>query len=98
MYSYLENEPPLNPLLSSFFSKTISMLLTKTPDKDWFLYQKTCLQLLEYLKSRENFIDLIIRHFCTPVIPDLIMQMLRELKGAPLKKNAYEVSIQYIAF
>lgn len=69
------------------------MLLTKTPDKDWFLYQKTCLQLLEYLKSRENFIDLIIRHFCTPVIPDLIMQMLRELKGAPLKKNLYEVSI-----
>lgn len=71
------------------------MLLTKTPDKDWFLYQKTCLQLLEYLKSRENFIDLIIRHFCTPVIPDLIMQMLRELQGAPLKKNLYEVSINF---
>ncbi|KAL5292567.1 PPP6R2 family protein [Megaselia abdita] len=90
LYSYLENEPPLNPLLSSFFSKTISMLLTKTSDKDWFLYQKTCLQLLEYLKSRENFIDLIILHFCTPVIPDLIMQMLRELKGAPLKKYVFE--------
>lgn len=90
LYSYLENEPPLNPLLSSFFSKTFSMLLTKNFDQDWFLYQKMCLQLIEYIKSQGNFLDLIFRHFATPVIPDLLMQMLNDVQGGALKKNLYE--------
>lgn len=90
LYSYLENEPPLNPLLSSFFSKTFSMLFTKNFYQDWFLYQKMCLQLIEYIKSRGNFLDLIFRHFSTPVIPDLLMQMLNDVEGGALKKNLYE--------
>uniref|UniRef100_A0A0A1WFA3 Serine/threonine-protein phosphatase 6 regulatory subunit 2 n=1 Tax=Zeugodacus cucurbitae TaxID=28588 RepID=A0A0A1WFA3_ZEUCU len=89
LYSYLENEPPLNPLLSSFFSKTFSMLFTKKAEQDWFLNQQMCLQLLEYIKSQNNFLDLICKHFSTPVIPDLIMQMMREVEGQ-MKRNVYE--------
>ncbi|XP_004524511.2 serine/threonine-protein phosphatase 6 regulatory subunit 3 isoform X2 [Ceratitis capitata] len=90
LYSYLENEPPLNPLLSSFFSKTFSMLFTRKAEQDWFLYQQMCLQLLEYIKSQNNFLDLISKHFSTPVIPDLIMQMMREVEGGQMKRNLYE--------
>ncbi|XP_018793418.1 PREDICTED: serine/threonine-protein phosphatase 6 regulatory subunit 3-B isoform X1 [Bactrocera latifrons] len=89
LYSYLENEPPLNPLLSSFFSKTFSMLFTKKAEQDWFLNQQMCLKLLEYIKSQNNFLDLICKHFSTPVIPDLIMQMMREVEGQ-MKRNLYE--------
>ncbi|XP_053956782.1 serine/threonine-protein phosphatase 6 regulatory subunit 3 isoform X1 [Anastrepha ludens] len=90
LYSYLENEPPLNPLLSSFFSKTFSMLFTKKAEQDWFLYQQMCLKLLEYIKSQNNFLDLICKHFFTPVIPDLIMQMMRDVEGGQMKRNLYE--------
>ncbi|EDV95682.1 serine/threonine-protein phosphatase 6 regulatory subunit 3 [Drosophila grimshawi] len=90
LYSYLEKEPPLNPLLSSFFSKTFSMLFTKKPEQDWFLYQHMCLQLLEYIKSQKTFLDFICKHFDTPVIPDLIMQMMKDIDGGQLKRNLYE--------
>ncbi|KAH8297634.1 hypothetical protein KR054_004618 [Drosophila jambulina] len=90
LYSYLEKEPPLNPLLSSFFSKTFSMLFTKKPEQDWFLYQHMCLQLLEYIKSQKTFLDFICKHFDTPVIPDLIMQMMKDIEGGQLKRNLYE--------
>ncbi|KAH8406898.1 hypothetical protein KR222_010515 [Zaprionus bogoriensis] len=90
LYSYLEKEPPLNPLLSSFFSKTFSMLFTKKPEQDWFLYQHMCLQLLEYIKSQKNFLEFICKHFDTPVIPDLIMQMMKDIDGGQLKRNLYE--------
>ncbi|EDV41226.1 uncharacterized protein Dana_GF10914 [Drosophila ananassae] len=90
LYSYLEKEPPLNPLLSSFFSKTFSMLFTKKPEQDWFLYQHMCLQLLEYIKSQKNFLDFICKHFDTPVIPDLIMQMMKDIEGGQLKRNLFE--------
>lgn len=92
LYSYLENEPPLNPLLASFFSKTFSMLFTKKSDQDWFLYQQTCLKLLEYLKTKSNFLDLICKHFTTPIVPDLIMEMMRNVEGAQLKRSLFEVS------
>ncbi|XP_037934617.1 serine/threonine-protein phosphatase 6 regulatory subunit 3 isoform X2 [Teleopsis dalmanni] len=90
LYSYLEKEPPLNSLLSSFFSKTFCMLFTKKAEQDWFLYQQMCLQFLEYLKSQNNFLDLICKHFTTPVIPDLILQMMRDVEGGQLKRNLYE--------
>ncbi|XP_037811985.1 serine/threonine-protein phosphatase 6 regulatory subunit 3 isoform X4 [Lucilia sericata] len=90
LYSYLENEPPLNPLLASFFSKTFSMLFTKKSDQDWFLYQQTCLKLLEYLKTKSSFLDLICKHFSTPIVPDLIMEMMRNVEGAQLKRSLFE--------
>lgn len=91
LYSYLENEPPLNPLLASFFSKTFSMLFTKKSDQDWFLYQQTCLKLLEYLKTKNNFLDLICKHFTTPIVPDLIMEMMQNVESE-VKRNLFEVS------
>lgn len=53
-----------------------------------------CLQLLEFIKSRGNFLDLIFKHFATPVIMDLLLQIIKEVQGGTLKKNLYEVSVE----
>lgn len=33
LYSFLQNEPPLNPLLASFFSKVLSILIGRKPEQ-----------------------------------------------------------------
>lgn len=33
LYGFLQNEPPLNPLLASFFSKVLSILIGRKPDQ-----------------------------------------------------------------
>lgn len=33
LYGFLQNEPPLNPLLASFFSKVLSILIGRKPEQ-----------------------------------------------------------------
>lgn len=33
LYGFLKNEPPLNPLLASFFSKVLSILIGRKPEQ-----------------------------------------------------------------
>lgn len=33
LYGFLHNEPPLNPLLASFFSKVLSILIGRKPEQ-----------------------------------------------------------------
>lgn len=33
LYSFLLNDPPLNPLLASFFSKVLSILISRKPEQ-----------------------------------------------------------------
>lgn len=57
----------------------------KQPEQDWFLYQAICLHLLEFIKSKDNFLDVMIQHFATPVVVDLMLSMLNDVEDAKMK-------------
>lgn len=91
LYGFFEQEPPLNPLLTSFVCKTFGTLIMKKVELDWFLYQTICLQVLEFIKSKDNFLESILQHFSTPVVMDLLLNMLNEIEDPKMKCNFLEV-------
>ena len=46
LFSFMELEAPLNPLLASFFSKAVAMLLTRKPEQVLKFYLTTFLNVL----------------------------------------------------
>lgn len=88
--SFFEQEPPLNPLLASFICKTFSTLIIKKMEQDWFLYQTICLQVVEFIKSKENFLDALTQHFATPVVVDLLLNMLNDIEDPKMKSSFLE--------
>lgn len=87
LYSFLEADPPLNPLLASFFSKTFSVLIARTSEQNWYSYQFTCLQVLEFLKSKENCVSLLLKHLGTSAIMDLLFKLITKVEGGEMKQN-----------
>ncbi|KAI2561433.1 PPP6R3 isoform 18, partial [Pan troglodytes] len=65
LYSFLLNDSPLNPLLASFFSKVLSILISRKPE-----------QIVDFLKKKHDFVDLIIKHIGTSAIMDLLLRLL----------------------
>lgn len=90
LYSFFEQKPPLNPLLVSFICKTFSTLIMKKVEQDWFLYQTICLHVLEFIKSKDNFLDAMTQHFATPVVVDLMLTMLNDVEDAKMKSSFLE--------
>lgn len=90
LYAFLEQDAPLNPLLLSFFSKVFGMLWTQKPKQDWFTYQFVCVTLLEFLKSRGNFLETVLRHVYSPVMLDLVYHMVTHIEGPDIRKTLYE--------
>jgi serine/threonine-protein phosphatase 6 regulatory subunit 3 len=90
LYSFFEQDPPLNPLLASFICKTFSSLIMKKMEQDWFLYQTICLHVLEFIKSKDHFLDAMTKHFATPVVVDLLLNMLNDVEDAKMKSSFLE--------
>ncbi|KAM3960068.1 phosphatase 6 regulatory subunit 1-like protein fmt [Aphomia sociella] len=74
---FLNKDPPLNPLLASYFSKTVEMLLERSPKQDWYLYHIVCLRVLDFFKSRRDFLPNLLRHISTSAIADTFKYFIR---------------------
>ncbi|XP_076169433.1 phosphatase 6 regulatory subunit 1-like protein fmt isoform X2 [Ptiloglossa arizonensis] len=87
LYSFIDTDQPLNPLLASFFSKTIGVLVARKTDQNWYSYQFTCLQVLDFLKSRQTCVDLLLQHLETSAIMDLILKLVTQVEGNDIRQN-----------
>ncbi|XP_045465084.1 serine/threonine-protein phosphatase 6 regulatory subunit 3 isoform X2 [Harmonia axyridis] len=87
LYHFLDREPPLNPLLASFFSKIMGALIAKKTEQNWLSYQFTCLQVLDFLKAKDTFISLLLKHIGTSAIMDLMLKLFTQVEGIETKQN-----------
>ncbi|ENN79829.1 hypothetical protein YQE_03652, partial [Dendroctonus ponderosae] len=76
LYGFLENEPPLNPLLASYFSKIMGGLIAKKTE-----------QVLDFLKARDTFLPLLISHLGTSAIMDLMLKLMTQVEGIEMRQN-----------
>ncbi|XP_044748318.1 serine/threonine-protein phosphatase 6 regulatory subunit 3 isoform X2 [Coccinella septempunctata] len=87
LYNFLDREPPLNPLLASFFSKIMGALIAKKTEQNWLSYRFTCLQVLDFLKAKDTFISLLLKHIGTSAIMDLMLKLFTQVEGIETKQN-----------
>ncbi|XP_028397033.1 serine/threonine-protein phosphatase 6 regulatory subunit 3-like [Dendronephthya gigantea] len=69
LWTFLDTEKTLNPLLASFFSKVFSLLVGR----------KTTL-VLQFLKSKDTPVDRILRHIDTSAIMDLVLKLANNVE------------------
>ncbi|XP_063910492.1 serine/threonine-protein phosphatase 6 regulatory subunit 3 isoform X1 [Zophobas morio] len=87
LYSFLECEPPLNPLLASYFSRIMGALIAKKTEQNWLSYQFTCLQVLDFLKAKDTFISLLLKHLGTSAIMDLMLKLMTQVESLEMRQN-----------
>ncbi|XP_018320980.1 serine/threonine-protein phosphatase 6 regulatory subunit 3 isoform X2 [Agrilus planipennis] len=87
LYSFLDSEPPLNSLLASYFSEIMCVLIAMKTEQNWLSHQVTCLQVIYFLKKKENFIPLLLKHIGTSAIMDLTLKLMTQVKGTELRQN-----------
>jgi hypothetical protein len=61
--------------------------------QNWYSYQFTCFQVLEFLKSKENCISLLLKHLGTSAIMDLMLKLITHVEGVEMRQNILNVSI-----
>ncbi|XP_063067543.1 serine/threonine-protein phosphatase 6 regulatory subunit 2a [Engraulis encrasicolus] len=74
LYQFLEQEPPLNPLLASFFSKTIGNLIARKTE-----------QVIPFLRKKHNFISLVLNHIDASAMMDLLLRLISCVEPAMLR-------------
>ncbi|XP_057597272.1 serine/threonine-protein phosphatase 6 regulatory subunit 2 isoform X2 [Hippopotamus amphibius kiboko] len=76
LYDFLDREPPLNPLLASFFSKTIGNLIARKTE-----------QVIVFLRKKEQFISLVLKHIGTSALMDLLLRLASCVEPAGLRQE-----------
>ncbi|NXG52633.1 PP6R2 phosphatase, partial [Psilopogon haemacephalus] len=77
LYDFLDREPPLNPLLASFFSKTIGNLIAR----------KTEQVVIAFLRKKDKFISLVLKHINTSAMMDLLLRLISCVEPATLRQE-----------
>ncbi|XP_074182759.1 serine/threonine-protein phosphatase 6 regulatory subunit 2 isoform X2 [Rhinolophus sinicus] len=76
LYDFLDREPPLNPLLASFFSKTIGNLIARKTE-----------QVTVFLRKKDGFVSLVLRHLGTSALMDLLLRLVSCVEPAGLRQE-----------
>ncbi|XP_045866693.1 serine/threonine-protein phosphatase 6 regulatory subunit 2 isoform X12 [Meles meles] len=76
LYDFLDHEPPLNPLLASFFSKTIGNLIARKTE-----------QVIQFLKRKDGFVSLLLKHLGTSALMDLLLRLVSCVEPAGLRRD-----------
>ncbi|XP_026220988.1 serine/threonine-protein phosphatase 6 regulatory subunit 2 isoform X3 [Anabas testudineus] len=74
LYAFLEQPTPLNPLLASFFSKTIGNLITRKTE-----------QVISFLRHKEGFLSLVLKHIDTSAMMDVLLRLISCVEPPPLR-------------
>ena len=56
-----------------------------------FLSTDLLCQMLEYLKSKEDFVDLIVKHLGTSAVMDLLLRLITSVESPQLRQDLLEV-------
>ena len=62
--------------------------------QNWYSYQYTCLQIIEFIKSKPRFTELLMTHLGTSAIMDLLLRLITMVEGTENKQNILSVSIK----
>ncbi|XP_077770095.1 serine/threonine-protein phosphatase 6 regulatory subunit 2 isoform X4 [Canis aureus] len=76
LYDFLDHEPPLNPLLASFFSKTIGNLIARKTE-----------QVILFLKKKDRFLSLVLKHIGTSALMDLLLRLVSCVEPVGLRQE-----------
>lgn len=76
LYDFLEHEPPLNPLLASFFSKTIGNLIARKTE-----------QVISFLRKKDKFLSLVLKHIDTSAMMDLLLRLISCVEPTALRQD-----------
>uniref|UniRef100_A0A3B5MTY8 Protein phosphatase 6, regulatory subunit 2b n=1 Tax=Xiphophorus couchianus TaxID=32473 RepID=A0A3B5MTY8_9TELE len=74
LYAFLEQPSPLNPLLASFFSKTIGNLIARKTE-----------QVISFLRKKEGFLSLVLKHIDTSAMMDVLLRLISCVEPPPLR-------------
>lgn len=76
LLGFLDNEPPLNPLLASFFTKTAGMLVSRKADS-----------MLCVCMQRESLVPQLLRHIETSAVMDLLLKFVACAESEALRSS-----------
>ncbi|KAM6223554.1 serine/threonine-protein phosphatase 6 regulatory subunit 1 [Rhynchocyon petersi] len=76
LYGFLQSSGSLNPLLASFFSKVMGILINRKTD-----------QLVTFLRKKDDFVDLLLQHIGTSAIMDLLLRLLTCVERPQLRHD-----------
>ena len=64
--------------------------------QNWYSYQYTCLQVIEYIKSKPKFTELLLQHLATSAVMDLLLRLITCVEGTENKQNILTVSSEFM--
>lgn len=108
LYGFLQSSGSLNPLLASFFSKVMGVLINRKTDQvpgaprrvfsraqargPVLTWGSLCLQLVSFLRKKDDFVDLLLQHIGTSAIMDLLLRLLTCVERPQLRQDVVNVS------